>query len=120
MGYKHEFQSRYRAASHFRVGDKPLDIGRTPPVSISLSSGFSFQAPTAGGWKARLEVSISLSSGFSFQEAKNVDAGNHISVSISLSSGFSFQGKSKIFHCIMLETVSISLSSGFSFQAGSS
>ena len=61
------FQSRYRAASHFR-GRFVSHGDNYYPVSISLSSGFSFQV--IGGFDgglAFLKVSISLSSGFSFQ-----------------------------------------------------
>ena len=85
------FQSRYRAASHFRyecerfptharnsfnlVIERLLISGVNLTsktvrvrVSISLSSGFSFQVFTGLSTSAfRLEVSISLSSGFSFQ-----------------------------------------------------
>ena len=90
------FQSRYRAAFHFRSESlrrgseshprfnlvierlfisgtrcEPSRVSSTS-VSISLSSGFSFQefgfAPADGGF---LKVSISLSSGFSFQEMKS-------------------------------------------------
>ena len=39
---QHKFQSRYRAASHFRRHDV-CRLVRPPDVSISLSSGFSFQ-----------------------------------------------------------------------------
>ena len=88
-----QFQSRYRAAFHFRFSVKRLQL-RHHRVSISLSSGFSFQAPeekcnpSASLW---FQVSISLSSGFSFQvEDKNYYA-HYRNVSISLSSGFSFQ-----------------------------
>ena len=41
------FQSRYRAASHFRLNRYPVDR-RHHKVSISLSSGFSFQATLCG------------------------------------------------------------------------
>ena len=63
-------------------------------VSISLSSGFSFQVVncTIKWWPNW--VSISLSSGFSFQDASTFLAtAAHTFVSISLSSGFSFQAK---------------------------
>ena len=113
----------------------------TVNVSISLSSGFSFQAIADTAIpEGSLKVSISLSSGFSFQvnQLKAIWEA-HLSfnlvierllisgkkkqpwlyvlsiVSISLSSGFSFQG-----NCRNLRrkrrSVSISLSSGFSFQ----
>ena len=62
-----QFQSRYRAASHFREGPsrRCLTIWS---VSISLSSGFSFQGSQFTLHLKRFQVSISLSSGFSFQE----------------------------------------------------
>ena len=111
-------------------------------VSISLSSGFSFQAPSALLTACDSPVSISLLSGFSFQGniLIPVFAHEHV-VSISLSSGFSFQGQSRplsppdapLFpsryraashfrqsltsgRVVQLLHVSISLSSGFSFQ----
>ena len=42
------FQSRYRAASHFRYPGCPKPPGHLPYVSISLSSGFSFQGIDPG------------------------------------------------------------------------
>ena len=87
-------------------------------VSISLSSGFSFQGSLR--WRHHRicrHVSISLSSGFSFQVLFAGEGQSSLQiVSISLSSGFSFQVcekkvKKRVFSC-----VSISLSSGFSFQ----
>ena len=139
-----EFQSRYRAASHFRGIRFCLTVSVYPGfnlvierlliscrnstrnaivdifVSISLSSGFSFQVVYEHGeWHLCIPVSISLSSGFSFQVISRSDyVTRTISVSISLSSGFSFQencrkGKLEIV------CVSISLSSGFSFQVAS-
>ena len=41
------FQSRYRAASHFRTIEGGCFAGEIFTVSISLSSGFSFQVPRA-------------------------------------------------------------------------
>ena len=62
-----KFQSRSRAASHFRH-DIPIARFANINVSISFSSGFSFQEPP---WypevRALHTVSISFSSGFSFQ-----------------------------------------------------
>ena len=111
-------------------------------VSISLSSGFSFQVsyPPLPP-RLRSSVSISLSSGFSFQVSyPPLPPRLRSSVSISLSSGFSFQervGKLEsetgsrfnlvierllISGCSEFHSfgpfclVSISLSSGFSFQ----
>ena len=86
-----QFQSRYRAASHFRGSGshrKKSLVG----VSISLSSGFSFQGSTQLQLSLIMsKVSISLSSGFSFQERKRKRKEGERMVSISLSSGFSFQ-----------------------------
>ena len=87
------FQSRYRAAFHFRGSSGSAGCFHSS-VSISLSSGFSFQGmPCAGLDKTRITpVSISLSSGFSFQVGKELGgACLQGFVSISLSSGFSFQ-----------------------------
>ena len=112
-----KFPSRYRAAFHFRIPRKS-HAAFPAPVSISLSSGFSFQVEgqveCPGG--SRNRVSISLSSGFSFQVKTPTLVWDCSYVSISLSSGFSFQGQGKNREwraCL----VSISLSSGFSFQA---
>ena len=65
----------------------------TWPVSISLSSGFSFQASSSRKAPPVYRyVSISLSSGFSFQVIDLLyDRHGGLNVSISLSSGFSFQ-----------------------------
>ena len=137
------FQSRYRAASHFRLvflrrGNRFLvgfnlvierllisgirHIGNSYPrffvVSISLSSGFSFQdismllAPSSS-----LSVSISLSSGFSFQVASSVRTGQVIVVFQSRYRAASHfrQRKQSTNTCVRF-SVSISLSSGFSFQ----
>ena len=41
------FQSRYRAASHFRIAEN-LGLSQRSVVSISLSSGFSFQGGRRG------------------------------------------------------------------------
>ncbi len=90
---KHVFQSRYRAASHFRfLSSRSRSIATADNVSISLSSGFSFQAVFAPATRALHRVSISLSSGFSFQgTSTSTTLMPCIRVSISLSSGFSFQ-----------------------------
>ena len=84
------FQSRYRAASHFRRITGNLDKLKIQ-VSISLSSGFSFQVWVRVRSSRRSLVSISLSSGFSFQAVAAVRLASARHVSISLSSGFSFQ-----------------------------
>ena len=112
------FQSRYRAASHFR---RDLHHCACPhlPVSISLSSGFSFQgfgagaAPFAGLHSFNLVIERLLISGqtallqrlagiprFNLVIERLLISGSFITfavgvsviVSISLSSGFSFQG----------------------------
>ena len=93
---------------------------RVSYVSISLSSGFSFQARAILICvRILLDVSISLSSGFSFQDARDDASCSRSVVSISLSSGFSFQGHRQRHPAIAFH-VSISLSSGFSFQGGGS
>ena len=61
------FQSRYRAASHFRVTSITQIRSHRNLVSISLSSGFSFQDHRHYHLCQSHHVSISLSSGFSFQ-----------------------------------------------------
>ena len=111
-------------------------------VSISLSSGFSFQVAAIPERKPRrIPVSISLSSGFSFQARRlTLRIASLRPVSISLSSGFSFQVqphkcpvRGLVCFNLVIERllisgqvvagfpsvfpVSISLSSGFSFQA---
>ena len=113
-----QFQSRYRAASHFRFACHYASVVAFQ-VSISLSSGFSFQDPrhgngTAGGcqFQSRYRaashfrraggritrdsqtVSISLSSGFSFQashrcSAKHLPHGFNLVIERLLISGFS-------------------------------
>ena len=111
-------------------------------VSISLSSGFSFQANWSEAKRRHNanHVSISLSSGFSFQVKESfvfvafvmgfnlvierlLISGQRLQyrrstsvVSISLSSGFSFQVRKNKREAGKDENVSISLSSGFSFQ----
>ena len=137
------FQSRYRAASHFRALNRFSPGRLLLRVSISLSSGFSFQGDNACVRAFANRVSISLSSGFSFQVSRRLDRSHSTGVSISLSSGFSFQAIFRILCCgqliqrfnLVIERllisgrravpiwsapwlpVSISLSSGFSFQA---
>ena len=88
-------------------------------VSISLSSGFSFQVHRRiyAAHRRNARVSISLSSGFSFQATFIAKQRNLLSgVSISLSSGFSFQSLRTAQRLRAVGVVSISLSSGFSFQ----
>ena len=75
----HLFQSRYRAASHFRARESQWMAFSTSYVSISLSSGFSFQEHCKRGLNSANHVSISLSSGFSFQ----VRTGNRLPLSNS-------------------------------------
>ena len=86
-----EFQSRYRAASHFRYAMFAAVAGPSS-VSISLSSGFSFQAPEDSKLadeilSFHLVIERLLISGHDF----NIVPTEAYLVSISLSSGFSFQ-----------------------------
>ena len=87
------FQSRYRAASHFRrLPCASLQL-RECVVSISLSSGFSFQGNLCRIYLLRpicfnLVIERLLISGPHARSGRTRTA----SVSISLSSGFSFQG----------------------------
>ena len=134
------FQSRYRAASHFRYWQRPRwEVGCH--VSISLSSGFSFQGQKrrhTGLWKKSFNLVIErllisgtcvlytdsvLYDSFNLVIERLLISGfwwvcppllNH-NVSISLSSGFSFQGVMRRWRRHRV-CVSISLSSGFSFQ----
>ena len=140
-GVLYRFQSRYRAASHFRLqfcnGDAAFFSG---VVSISLSSGFSFQEALdilAERRRVKFQSRYRAASHFSlwrivlkkviFMFQSRYRAASHFSphvsavgqdlswVSISLSSGFSFQ-KTACPRLIKRFEVSISLSSGFSFQ----
>ena len=87
------FQSRYRAASHFRFRGGTFHVVLALVVSISLSSGFSFQVsrrhlscrPCACCFN--LVIERLLISGLSAAGARSWS----YPVSISLSSGFSFQ-----------------------------
>ena len=92
--HQSEFQSRYRAASHFRIphGEPSLPDARYSfnlVIERLLISGQEARAVSADVYK----VSISLSSGFSFQGpcGSALSGGVLTIVSISLSSGFSFQ-----------------------------
>ena len=90
------FQSRYRAASHFRdksrSGTKPCFCSFNLVIERLLISGIDVDSEVGNLLDL---VSISLSSGFSFQEPTSPDMrGQRFLVSISLSSGFSFQGLS--------------------------
>ena len=138
------FQSRYRAAFHFRQAHRNCSCGVGSYVSISLSSGFSFQggpglSDYTCAWKCfNLVIERLLISGLpQLRRNHHVDR-----VSISLSSGFSFQAASRLrasetaygsFNLVIERLlisgfrradgcrddsidVSISLSSGFSFQ----
>ena len=113
-----EFQSRYRAASHFRAMACPVSTHLNRfnlVIERLLISGYPYRQPHT----SRRRVSISLSSGFSFQGGSHGHVhGESVSVSISLSSGFSFQVRpwQDAVGCL---DVSISLSSGFSFQVRS-
>ena len=137
------FQSRYRAASHFRDPGCPKPPGHLPYVSISLSSGFSFQEGVNHRGRVGISaVSISLSSGFSFQVTVNIDedwtdmfqsryrAASHFrgeeTASMLVESAELFQSRYRAAshfrkgegnERMQSLEVSISLSSGFSFQA---
>ena len=137
------FQSRYRAAFHFRLsalGTQPRAkrLGFNLVIERLFISGVSIVFV----YDDPFFVSISLSSGFSFQGREKsqrttyVDSFNLVierlfisgisaassrlaaspTVSISLSSGFSFQAAVAGTPADCLSHVSISLSSGFSFQ----
>ena len=87
-----QFQSRYRAASHFRLCAGIRCLFQFV-VSISLSSGFSFQVIGDSAWERgcpgfNLVIERLLISG---EASKVVSIDTHLKVSISLSSGFSFQ-----------------------------
>ena len=111
------FQSRYRAAFHFRnsrgpgtgrrglsfnlvierlfiSGEKPLSLSGNIHSCFNLVIERLFISGVIGGEfaEACLLVSISLSSGFSFQARHLGLRRKGLKVSISLSSGFSFQG----------------------------
>ncbi len=135
------FQSRYRAAFHFRPGRlfvirRPSEIrfnlvierlfisGMKRSLRTRSTTGFNLvierlfisgTRPEVDSYFSTISVSISLSSGFSFQANADYVGYSFEQVSISLSSGFSFQDSD----CRVGQTqfdVSISLSSGFSFQ----
>ena len=119
-GHASTFQSRYRAASHFRrllrfgvplrgdrfnlVIERLLISGQARLTDAELNLGFNLviERLLISGLKTfikkrlRIPVSISLSSGFSFQVEKygSQTVTFERDVSISLSSGFSFQDKS--------------------------
>ena len=109
------FQSRYRAASHFRI--RRIQRAWMPfLVSISLSSGFSFQGSSTRYRRRTRPVSISLSSGFSFQvivAAERPKAFRTFQSRYRAASHFRLIARAPD---VVLNCVSISLSSGFSFQ----
>ena len=119
---------------------KPSVLPCKSKVSISLSSGFSFQG-TSLCMARRLLQSFNLvierllisgkikgvwlhtHSSFNLVIERLLISGQHgnplfrcLQVSISLSSGFSFQGNARAGQPSSRNRVSISLSSGFSFQ----
>ena len=98
--------------------DACKDRAKLFTVSISLSSGFSFQVRDRVLFLPPVVVSISLSRGFSFQVLRKhlSEFRRDIIVSISLSRGFSFQVTAGLTHRVHMWHVSISLSRGFSFQ----
>ena len=110
------FQSRYRAASHFRVRRAACQLNPLQ-VSISLSSGFSFQVVNLS--QSQRETIVAFQSRYRaashFRDRRGRGLGACMVVSISLSSGFSFQVGNRRARRVNL-FVSISLSSGFSFQ----
>ena len=97
-GIPNMFQSRYRAASHFRRDNNEPHPTLDCPVSISLSSGFSFQANPKGFravqdiYRFNLVIERLLISGLWWTRIGR----SLLNVSISLSSGFSFQEKSAV------------------------
>ena len=94
-----KFQSRYRAASHFRRGSGSFTRAFCR-VSISLSSGFSFQvsqcSPSIFLLFASFQSRYRAASHFRRNTEQRI-FGKSV-VSISLSSGFSFQGHRYRFH----------------------
>ena len=141
------FQSRYRAASHFRKKRSRMPPRARKKVSISLSSGFSFQGYACPKPQRRpappFQSRYRAASHFRFIHRRTLLSGIIEIVSISLSSGFSFQvfaplfflpvtlfgfnlvierllisGRLTRYTSSRLTNVSISLSSGFSFQGG--
>ena len=85
------FQSRYRAASHFRVGGINNLPRSVPLVSISLSSGFSFQGKRSMRVSARAGCFNLVIERLLISGGEEDRLSRQFSVSISLSSGFSFQ-----------------------------
>ena len=91
--------------------------GRRFPVSISLSSGFSFQVASRHLQKSgRCLVSISLSSGFSFQGAARLSQVASLSSFNLVIERLLISGRITETERSRNSDVSISLSSGFSFQ----
>ena len=139
------FQSRYRAASHFRFASGWHGAADLLIVSISLSSGFSFQVQLIIPRLPLAVVSISLSSGFSFQGGLadiaelHLESFNLVIERLLISGEFGHRLPKTPHNCFNLvierllisgapsmtcpssiPEVSISLSSGFSFQVARS
>ena len=116
------FQSRYRAASHFRRIRHDLHVARflcrcfNLVIERLLISGSSRpQYSNHPAMRFNLVIERLLISGF----ARSLHTYAKKGVSISLSSGFSFQVPSRCQGMLLtVLLVSISLSSGFSFQVG--
>ena len=110
-----EFQSRYRAASHFR--GKPLTASqKKEQVSISLSSGFSFQdriLPVHRWHPGKFQSRYRAASHFRFNQARCINACSKFQSRYRAASHFR---QTVCCACVRLHHVSISLSSGFSFQ----
>ena len=84
-------------------------------VSISLSSGFSFQGGRLLRRLVSSHVSISLSSGFSFQGCPSASASAACPFPSRYRAAFHFRFNASV-ETKTVKLVSISLSSGFSFQ----
>ena len=119
IGEHHQFQSRYRAASHFRNRDDAANGRRLAPVSISLSSGFSFQEAAADS------LSNAISNCFNLVIERLLISGNlkglrvyHLRCEFQsrYRAASHFRMECPRPNSAIISIVSISLSSGFSFQ----
>ena len=89
---KKVFQSRYRAASHVRVAEYQTDMEEYGEFQSRYRAASHFRGKSIRLSIFWIRVSISLSSGFSFQGSRDTpECISDLFVSISLSSGFSFQ-----------------------------
>ena len=89
------FQSRYRAASHFRLKFQTAIFCWMSSFNLVIERLLISGAAISWDGREVLQVSISLSSGFSFQEYFASALPSLDGVSISLSSGFSFQANQR-------------------------